>query len=541
MKIRKTTRNVLGAGLVALVGLLMLGSIGSLNALQPAGPLASYYDVRDYGATGDGTTLDSPSIDKAIETAADAGGGTVFFPQGTYLCGTIHLRSNVHLYFAQGSKILAADWRKGVYDAIEDFPGTAYQDGGHTYFRNSLIYGENLENITISGPGMIDGSGLAIDDGPQDQISGFADWHHHENARKVAQEKPDRHGNKAIALKLCRNIIMRDFTILKGGHFAIITTGCDGLTIDNVTIDTNRDGIDLDCCRNVMVSNCRVNSPNDDGICPKSSFALGRKVITENMTITNCMVSGFQVGTLLDGTMKPNPGGRRYGRIKFGTEANGGFRNITVSNCVFRECLGLALEEVDGGILENITINNITMMDNWVSPIFIRLGRRNRGPVDSVGTSTVRNILISNIIAETSGNRPNSGIMVMGIPGHSIENVRLQNIQLIYHGGGTKADADLVPPEDEEGYPEPLHSGIPSYGLYARHVKGLELADIHMTYKGTEMRPAIVADDVQGLEIDNVKAKAAPGLAPTKFTDVERLVVRDSPDLKLESARQRPR
>lgn len=536
MRIQMRTHHKLSAALACAVALLMLGLAGSGTVLQTGGLPSSYYDVHDYGARGDGKTLDSPSIDNAIAAASDSGGGTVLFPRGTYLCGTIHLESNVHLYFAQGSKILAADWQSGVYDAIEDFPGTAYQDGGHTYFRNSLIYGENLENITITGPGMIDGSGLATDDGPQDQISGFADWRNHENAKKVPQEEPDRHGNKAIALKLCRNVIMRDFTIFKGGHFAIITTGCDGLTIDNVTIDTNRDGIDLDCCRNVMVSNCRVNSPNDDGICPKSSFALGRKVITENMTITNCMVSGFQVGTLLDGTMKHNPGGRRYGRIKFGTEANGGFRNITVSNCVFRECLGLALEEVDGGVLENISIDNITMMDNWISPIFIRLGRRNRGPVATMGTSTVRNIRISNIIAETSGSAPNSGIMIMGIPEQSIENVRLENIRLIYHGGGTSADAEKIPPEDEEGYPEPLHSGIPSYGVYARHVRGLELSDIHMTYENTEMRPAIVADDVQGLELDNVKAEVAKGVAPTKFTKVDKLVVRDSPDLKLETA-----
>ena len=534
MAIRKTTPNRLGPAGALLLAVLVLAGAGS--TLQIGAPPPFYYNVRAYGARGDGFTLDSPAIDKAIELASDAGGGTVLVPRGTYRCGTIHLRSNVHLYLAQGSKILAAKWESGAYDAIEEFPATAYQDGGHTYFRNSLFYGEGLENVTITGPGMIDGSGLATDDGPQDRISGFAQWQQHGDATKQPQEQPDRHGNKAIALKLCRNIILRDFTIFKGGHFAILTTGCDGMTIDNVTIDTNRDGIDLDCCRNVMVSNCRVNSPEDDGICPKSSFALGRKVITENMTITNCMVSGFAVGTLLDGTMKPNPGGRRYGRIKFGTEANGGFRNITVSNCVFRQCLGLALEEVDGGVLENITIDNITMMDNWVSPIYIRLGRRNRGPVDTLGTSTVRNIRISNVIAETAGDRPNSGIMIMGIPERAIENVRLENIRLIYHGGGSRADADRVPAEDEEGYPEPRQSGIPSYGIYARHVRGLELADIHMTFKGTEMRPAIVADDVQGLEFDNIKAQIGPGVSPTKLTRVEDLTVRDSPDLKLSPA-----
>ena len=147
-------------------------------------------------------------------------------------------------------------------------------------------------------------------------------------------------GNKSISLKLCRNVIIRDITILHGGHFAILATGVDNLTIDNIKIDTNRDGIDVDACKNVRISNCTVNSPFDDGICPKSSFALGYARATENVTITNCQVSGYDEGTLLDGTYKRefrNANGTfsPTGRIRFGTESNGGFKNITVSNCVF--------------------------------------------------------------------------------------------------------------------------------------------------------------------------------------------------------------
>ena len=192
-------------------------------------------------------------------------------------------------------------------------------------------------------------------------------------------------------------MLIRDITIFHGGHFAILVTGCDNLTVDNVTMDTDRDGIDIDCCRNTMVSNCRINSPNDDALCPKSTFALGRNVITENLTIVNCQVSGFQEGTLLDGTMKPSR--IRNGRIKFGTEANGGFRNCTIANCTFRGCKGLALEEVDGGIMENITINNLTMMDVIAYPIYITTGKRNRGP-DVTTPSRIRNIFISNVIAD---------------------------------------------------------------------------------------------------------------------------------------------
>ena len=337
-----------------LVSQTVLPSVSAADA-----PDKSFYNVRSYGATGDGKNLDSPSIDKAIRAAAEAGGGTVYLPPGTYLSGTIHLASNIHLLIDMGATILAAPQNMNAYDEPEHWEGTAYQDGGHTYFRNSLIYGEGLTNIAITGEGMINGSALTAGDGQQDTgRGGFKNWEHPTDAGKDI--KLARLGNKAIALKLCRNVILRDITILRGGHFAILTTGCDNMTVDNVTMDTNRDGIDIDCCRNVMVSNCRINSPNDDGLCPKSSFALGRNVITENMTIVNCTVSGFEVGTLLDGTMKPKANGNGNGRLKFGTEANGGFRNVTVANCVFRSCRGLALEEVDGGILENININNIT-------------------------------------------------------------------------------------------------------------------------------------------------------------------------------------
>src|SRR6195952_116964 len=156
-------------------------------------------------------------------------------------------------------------------------------------------------------------------------------------------------GNKAIALKNCFNVTLRDFSILKGGHFALLATGVDNLTIDNLLVDTDRDGLDIDCCHNVRVSNCTVNSPWDDGICPKSSYALGYNRATENVTITNCTVSGnYMLGTVLNGTYKhfaPDaPMVYRTGRIKCGTESNGGFKNIAISNCVFDGCNSLSLE-----------------------------------------------------------------------------------------------------------------------------------------------------------------------------------------------------
>jgi polygalacturonase len=299
------------------------------------------------------------------------------------------------------------------------------------------------------------------------------------------------------------------------------------MTIDNVTADTNRDGIDIDCCQYTMVSNCRINAPCDDALCLKSSFALGKNVLTENLTIINCQVSGFKEGSLIKGTMEANKGN---GRIKLGTEANGGFRNIAITNCTFRDCRGLALEEVDGGVMENITVSNLTMTNVADYPIYVTTGKRNRGPTISA-PSTARNILISNVIATNID--PHSGIQITGLPEQPIEGLRLDNIRLLFKGGGTKAQAEANFRELGTGYPDPTHLDVtPAYGIYARHVRDLELANISVDYVNDEERPAIACDDVSGLEIDDFKAKVANRVAASKFNNVADPVIRNSPVLQ---------
>ncbi len=486
-------------------------------------PVKAIYNVRDYGAVGDGTHLDSPAINQAIHAAAQAGGGTVLLPAGTYLSGSIHLRSNLQILIDAGATILGAPQSLHAYDPAEPFVGHAYQDSGHSHFHNSLIWGENVTNVTICGRGTINGGGLVRKADLLDR------WDNNPQAASMGVTPDDlRIGNKAICLKLCRNLLIRDVTIAHGGWFAILVTGCDNLTIDNVTIDTDRDGMDLDCCRNTVVSNCRVNSPNDDGICPKSTYALGETRVTENLTIVNCQVSGFLEGTLLDGTMKPWHGGT--GRIKFGTESSGGFRNCTVANCTFRSCHGLAIEEVDGGIMEDIAVNNLTMIDLRDYAIYVTTGKRNRTP-DLKTNSRGRNILISNVIAD--GVSKMSGIQIMGLPEQPLEGIRLENIRLTSNGGGTAADAAIVPKELGTGYPEPGKIGkLPAYGVFARHVKDLELANISVNFQTNDLRPAANFNDIDGLEIDNFKPQVAEGVAAAVMgADVRGLVVRNSPAL----------
>lgn len=556
MKVTKRLR--VYAALLGLASLLALAAVqDNASAQQRAARAqpndAHVYSVRAYGARGDGKTVDTPSVNRAIEAAAATGGGTVHFPAGTYLCFSIRLKSNVSLHLDAGATILAADPEKdkGSYDTPEPNEWDMYQDFGHSHWQNSLIWGINVENVSIDGPGLIDGRGLTrrsprprrplqAGDTPTTLGGGQA-------ARPVSPLGEDLPhdamaglGNKAISLKLSRNVTLRDFSILNGGHFALLATGVDNLTIDNLKVDTNRDGFDIDSCRNVRVSNCSVNSPNDDAIVLKSSYGLGFARATENVTITNCFVSGYDIGSLLDGTYKrnvteaPDKDGPT-GRVKFGTESNGGFRNITISNVVFDHCRGLALETVDGGPLEDITVSNVTMRDVVTAPIFLRLGARMRGPAGAAA-GVLRRVQISNVVVYNAD--PRYASIIAGLPGHPVEDVRLSDIRILYRGGGTRAQAALEPPEKEKNYPEPSMFGdLPAYGFFIRHARGVELSNVEVGFMAEDLRPAFHLEDVRGANFHGVNAQKTADVPTFVLKNVEDFYVRNSrpvPDTRVE-------
>jgi polygalacturonase len=506
------------AGLTGIAG-LGIGADSSADRAQSTRETGRpFYDVRTFGAVSDGKTLDTTAINRAIEAAAGAG-GTVYFPAGNYLCYSIHLRSRVALYLEQGATIVAADPASDPtqsYDPAEsNKPWEDYQDYGHNHWHNSLIWGEGLSDIAIIGPGLIWGKGLSRgwpagrDTGPKAEDPGVA--------------------NKAIALKNCRNVLLRDFSILHGGHFGILATGVDNLTIDNLKIDTNRDGMDIDCCRNVRVSNCSVNSPWDDAICLKSSFALGYARATEMVTISNCLLAGsYQEGALLDGTWKKIPAEEkvpRTGRIKFGTESNGGFKNITVTNCVFDGCRGLAIESVDGAVIEDVACTNLTMRDVYEAPIFIRLGARMRGP-EGVPVGTIRRVILSGITCLQAEGSPKIACILAGIPGHSIDDVKIGEVIVVSHGGGTKSDAELQVAEKEKQYPEPNMFGTTSaYGFFIRHVQGLEMQSVKIGSSSPDERPVFVLEDVQGAEFGRIKVPVREGIPTFRLSNVRDFAV----------------
>jgi polygalacturonase len=495
--------------------LLLGGTIGaaallvgrSARALTPADRARGWVDVRDFGAKGDGVTIDSPAINKAIDHAAARGGGTVWFPAGTWASYTIRLKSKVTLHLDNGATILAApapqDGRGG-YDLAEpmDPAISGFQDFGHSHWKNSLIWGEGLHDIAITGQGLIWGKGLGRGDGKDA-------WLKDPNGPGT--------GNKAIALKNCRNVTLRDFKILEGGWFALLATGVDNLTIDNVLVDTNRDGFDIDCCKNVRVSNCTVNSPWDDAICPKSSYALGMPRVTENVTISNCLVTGnYQVGSVLDGTwrkMPPEFAKDIHGRIKFGTETNGGFRNITITNCIFEDSRGLAFQTVDGGMVEDVTVSNLTMRGIVNAPFFLRLGKRMRGPAGRP-IGTMRRISIENVVSSGANLLPS---VIAGLNGHPIEDLHFANIHLQHVGGAPAAMAAVQPPEAELGYPEATMFGdLPATGFFIRHARRVSMRDVEVAVIAPDPRPAFRLEDVEDADFTGVRVPKGPAFSLEK-------------------------
>jgi polygalacturonase len=514
-----------------------------LSSSAPLETRAATFDVKAFGAKADGKTQDRDAINKTIDAAVAAGGGTVYFPAGTYVSGSIHLRSNITLQLEHGT-VIEASPDMASYDAVEPNQWEQFDEFGHNHWHNSLIWGEGIENVSIVGGGLITGKAL-----------------------RGRQAGPG--GNKTLALKLCRNVTLRDFSILAGGHFGILLTGVDNLTVDNLKIDSNYDGMDVDNCRNVRISNTSVNSPNDHAMVLKAGHALGFARATENVTITNVFVSGYEVGSLLDGTYKrtftrANDRDGPTGRIKIGTESEGDFRNITISNVVFDRSRGLAIESVDGSHVEDIAISNITMRDVSTAPIFIRLGSRLRAP-EGTPIGSLRRVSISNVVVHDA--EPRFGSIITGIPGHDVEDIKLSNIRILYRGGLTldqvaKQPADLVnnfffrapggvvpprepfdTPELEKNYPEPSMFGmLPAYGFFIRHAKGIELNNVEVGFMQEDRRPAFVLDQVNGVDFQHVKAQKAEGVSTIVLKNVENFTSRGStplPDTQVSKAERR--
>ncbi len=487
---------------------LIGGTLLATEARADVPTANSSYKVRDFGAKGDGTTLDTSAAQKAIDACAASGGGTVYFGPGTYLSGSLRLKSGVYLYLDAGAA-LKGSTQVTDYEKCEELGFRNDADSETSFFHFSLIWAEDAERIGVIGEGTIDS-----------------------NYTK-------RHGPKTIAFKRCRFVDIKGLRLLNAPNYNISLLGTDYVNIDGVTILNGfADGIDPDACRNVRISNCHIES-RDDAIVPKTSFTLGQRRSCENITVANCFLAS------------------RANCFKLGTESGGDFKHITVANCVMSNFAGdtpdashatsgISLESVDGANVEDVLISNVSMY-NACAPIFIRLGRRCRDNAPSAGS--LKSISISHVVALNASWTSS----ITGVPGFYPDGITLSDIRLVYASAALPLAGKNMPvPEQEKEYPTANMFGpLPAYGLYLRHVKHVTMSNIQLLCADNFVRvpltnrkrnnhpywqasgaPAgslasenpgtsLVADDVEGLDVDALSARAgAQGEPVLQFTNV---------------------
>ncbi|GAB3704830.1 glycoside hydrolase family 28 protein [Spirosoma flavus] len=444
------------------------------------------WDVFRTGAKGDGKTMDTKAIQTAIDQCHSAGGGKVYLHNGTFLSGTIYLKSNVTLYVEAGATLLGSPKATDFLDQASDYP--TYDE--HPLTSKALIYAENCRNISIEGRGTIDGRGDLIDNrGPNDPY-----------LRPSFKYRP-----RILHIRGCENVQIKGVTLQNSASWVQTYQACKNMVIDGITVDSrenkdvenpnrehtvkhrNTDGMDLVDCEFVRVTNCFITS-GDDGICLKS-FSPDKAC--RNITITNCVVSSGASG------------------IKIGTETAGRIEDIVVQNCTVFDTWGdgLGIMTVDGAQVRRITFSDISLRNIKRSGIFIRLGTRNKkyGGNTVVNKPALQDVMISNI----QGSRlATLGCSITGITDYPIENVALRNLNFEFDGGITDVKSSTVP-EKADAYPSGSMFGatLPAYGFYVRHARNVTFDQVQLRFAKDDQRPALVFDDVEELEIRGLKAR----------------------------------
>ncbi len=447
----------------------------------------SFFNVMDHGAAGDGKSKDTVAIQRAIDACHQSGGGTVYYPAGVYLSGSLHLREHVTFHLDNGATLLASP-DDADFDPYERLGFDNDSDDETSLFHFSLIWAEDVSHIAITGLGTIDSN------------------------------REGREGPKTIGLKRCRHVTIRDITIRNAGNYCISLLGTDHVNIDGVSIFRSFcDGIDPDCCHHVSISNCHIETW-DDAIVPKTSFSLGHERSTEFVTITNCV-------------MATNSNG-----FKLGTESRGNFRHITVSNCVVtpytsktnyrtpggKPISGIALISADGAQIESVTITNMSMNEVRF-PIFMQLSNRGRDQ-DKPVPGAIRNVTISNVTASDA----QVACIIDGLPGHRLENVHLDNLNFSCFGGGAKVDKEAEVSEMVGRYPSAYkYRDVATCGFFARHVAGLTLEDVRLSVETPDLRHVVICDDIEDLTIDAFRPPSTSASASLfRFTNVKDALIR---------------
>jgi hypothetical protein len=449
------------------------------------------FNVKNFGAVGDGVANDTPAINKAIEKCNTSGGGTVTFPAGKYSAASIHIKSNVHLLLDNDAVIFGGP--KENFEMPEPNPQfDKYQDFGHSHFHDALMWGENVENFAIEG-GKVNGGSI----GHGDPKSGG--------------------GNKLIAIKIGRNLCFKNVTHDKGGHFVYLLNDCEGVTLDHVVIKESRDAIDLMGCRSVQIHDCNFTGCADDTIGVKSDYALGRRILSADIYVWN---SYFESGC---------------NGLQFGSETAGDFRNVNFWNIRIGRAMkaGIGITCNDSAVIDGVNYSNI-VVKGAASPIYMLIMNRLRTGEPGVKTGTIKNVHIMNVtVTDCQPGRqgPVYPSTISGRPESSLENITLENVKITYPGGGIKDEASIAPPYPKDYSPRSL-GPRPASGFYIRHVKNLTFKNVEFAFEQPDERPPIVASDVDGFVLDGFTTQKPTDVEALKFDNVRNVIVRNSPGVK---------
>jgi polygalacturonase len=449
--------------------LFAVSSAVAFTALPVMAASDKVIDATKAGVVGDGTTLNTASIQKVIDDCAASGGGTVRFPAGRYLTGTIQLKSGVTLRLEDQATLL------GSTDAADYRNIDPFIDGSGNPMGHALIVAMDADHVGIEGKGTVDGQGPKL----------------------KAKQKSYTMRPFLLRWVHCTNVTVRDVHLTNPGAWTLNFFQTKGALIEGVTIRCrglglhNNDGVNIDSSESIRVRNCDVNSGDDALVIKATSLKPSRDIVA-----SDCKLS------------------TRTNAIKLGTESIGGFEDILISNCQVSntQMAGIALYEVDGGDLRNVTISDITM-DGVIVPISIRLGARlktfREGDQPRPAPGKLHDVTIKNVSAK---NVKMVGMLINGVPGHPVEALRLENIQMELPGGGTAEAAKVQLPEKESAYPEFDMFGmtIPAYGIYARHVRGVRFQNVRTSLVRPDARPTTVFIDVE----DVMPADFAASLTP---------------------------
>ena len=489
------------AALVRMAAVLavVLAGVCHRGARGQSPPARGVFDVRDYGAAGDGKTLDTKAIQAAVDACVAGGGGKVYLASGTFMSGTVFLRSNVTLHIESGAVLLGSP-------RLADYPPILPEHKSYCDTRHdkSIIYAEKAENIAVTGRGVIDGNDRA------------------EDFKFIASKQHLKLRPLAIRAIQCRNVMIKDVTLRNASMWMQHYLACDGVTVDGITVHSRNcrscNCLTLDGCHNARVANCDFSSVDD---CFELKSTSNRSC--KNITVTNC-------------TFSSNCNG-----FKLGTESLGGFQNIAITNCTFQNVrlAAVALEMVDGGRLDGVNVSRLTMK-NVGAAVFVRLGNRARHlpGTEKPGVGTLRNVIINDIQATGVGtcvsphgcvhqtpDDPSDakwpadgyalenkvGLSISGLPGFPVENVTVDNVRLRFRGGGTLKDAMREIPECPQDYPEfNMFGTLPAYGFYVRHARNVRFDNLDLGFEAEDHRPALVFDDVEDLSVFDLQAQSTP-------------------------------